>query len=49
MNGVLTGSGIGNDQDIVYCAVSGLNAIRVRAVDTSGNAGPLSNEIAIVC
>ena len=49
VNGVLTSSGIANDEDIVYCAVIGLNAIRVRAVDTSGNEGPFSNEIAIVC
>ncbi len=49
VNGVLASSGIGAVEDIVYCAVTGANAITVRAVDTSGNAGPFSNEIVIVC
>jgi hypothetical protein len=49
VNGVRVSSAIGYDEDIVYCAVTGLNAISVRAVDTSGNEGPFSNEIAIVC
>ena len=49
INGVLVSSGIGNVEDIVYCAVTGANAITVRAVDTSGNAGPFSNEIVLVC
>jgi hypothetical protein len=49
VNGVRVSSAIGYEEDIVYCAVTGLNAISVRAVDTSGNEGPFSNEIAIVC
>lgn len=49
VNGTLVSSGIGNDEDIVYCLDTGSNAIRVRAVDTSGNAGPLSNEIVLIC
>jgi len=49
VNGVLVSSGIGNVEDIVYCAVTGANAVTVRSVDTSGNAGPFSNEIVLVC
>jgi chitodextrinase len=49
VNGVLASSGIGNNEDIVYCTLTGLNTFRVRAVDPSGNAGPFSNEISLVC
>jgi chitodextrinase len=50
VNGVLASSGsIGNTEDIVECTVSGANTFKVRAVDASGNAGPFSNEIVLVC
>lgn len=49
VNGVRVSSAIGYDEDIVYCLDTGSNAIRVRAVDTSGNAGPFSNEIVLIC
>jgi chitodextrinase len=49
VNGVLASSGIGLDEDIVYCTLTGPNTIKVRAVDTSGNLSPFSNEIVLVC
>ena len=49
VNGHLASSGIGNDQDIVYCEGTGPNTLVVRAVDTSGNAGPFSNTIVLDC
>jgi chitodextrinase len=49
VNGVLASSGIGNNEDIVYCTQTGPNTIKVRAVDPSGNAGPFSNEIIFIC
>jgi chitodextrinase len=49
VNGVLASSGIGNNEDIVYCTLTGPNTFKVRAVDPSGNAGPFSNEIVLVC
>jgi chitodextrinase len=49
VNGALASSGIGNVEDIVYCAVTGPNRIAVRAVDTSGNASAFSNEIEFDC
>jgi chitodextrinase len=49
VNGVHASTGIGNDEDIVYCQATGLNTIKVRAVDTSGNASAFSNEISLVC
>jgi hypothetical protein len=38
-----------NTDEIVYCQVTGENTIAVRAIDTSGNVGPFSNEIVFVC
>jgi chitodextrinase len=49
VNDVLASSGLGNNEDIVYCTLTGPNTIKVRAVDPSGNAGPFSNEIVFVC
>jgi hypothetical protein len=49
VNGTLASTGLGNVDDIVYCVDTGLNTIKVRALDTSGNAGPFSNEISLVC
>jgi hypothetical protein len=49
VNDVLTSSGIGNVDDIVYCNGTGPNRIAVRAVDTSGNASGFSNEIVFGC
>ena len=49
VNGVLASSQIGNTEDIVNCTLNGPNTITVRAVDPSGNAGPFSNEIVLVC
>lgn len=45
LNGVRAGVEIGATNTIVYCTGNGQNAITVRAVDTSGNASGLSNEI----
>ena len=49
MNGVLASNVLGNTEDIVDCAQAGPNTFKVRAVDPSGNAGPFSNEIILVC
>jgi chitodextrinase len=49
VNDVLTSTGIGNDNDIVYCTLTGANTIKVRALDTSGNASGFSNELIFVC
>jgi len=50
VNGVLASSGsIGITEDIVDCTQTGPNTFEVRAVDASGNAGPFSNEIILVC
>jgi hypothetical protein len=49
VNGVRASTGIGNVDDIVYCTETGSNTIAVRAVDTSGNVSPFSNEIVFVC
>jgi chitodextrinase len=49
VNGVRASTGVSNVNDIVYCQDTGLNVIKVRALDTSGNAGPFSNEISLVC
>jgi hypothetical protein len=49
VNGELASTGIGNVDDIVYCAASGPNTIAVRAIDTSGNVSPSSNEIVFDC
>ena len=39
----------GHTDEIVYCQVTGENTIAVRAIDTSGNISPFSNEIVFVC
>jgi Fibronectin type III domain len=49
VNGTRASVGLGNVEDIVYCVDTGLNTIKVRVLDTSGNAGPFSNEISLVC
>jgi len=49
VNGVLASTGLGNVEDIVYCTLTGPNTIAVRALDTSGNASPFSNELVFVC
>ncbi len=49
VNGVLASTVIGNVEDIVYCSESGPNTIAVRAIDTSGNVSPFSNEVIFVC
>jgi hypothetical protein len=49
VNGVLTSTGLGNIEDIVYCTETGPNTIKVRALDTSGNASSFSNELVFVC
>jgi hypothetical protein len=48
-NGTRASTGIGNVEDIVYCEGTGPNTIAVRAIDTSGNTSPFSNEIVFVC
>jgi hypothetical protein len=50
VNGVLANSGnIGITEAIVDCTAAGPNTFKVRAVDASGNAGPFSNEIVLLC
>jgi hypothetical protein len=49
VNGTLASTGLGNDEDIVYCVDTGPNTIAVRAIDTSGNVSPFSNQIVFVC
>jgi Fibronectin type III domain len=49
VNGALTSTGIGNVDDIVYCAAAGPSTIAVRAMDTSGNVAAFSNEIVFDC
>ena len=49
VNGTLASTGLGNVEDIVYCTLTGPNTIAVRALDTSGNASPFSNELVFVC
>jgi hypothetical protein len=50
LNGERTDDGVvGDDETITHCRASGATTIAVRAVDTSGNASPLSNEIAFSC
>jgi hypothetical protein len=49
VNGALASTGIGNVDDVVYCTATGPNTIAVRAIDTSGNAGPFSNELVFTC
>ena len=49
VNDVLASTGIGAAEDIVYCTLTGPNTIKVRALDTSGNASPFSNELVFVC
>jgi hypothetical protein len=47
INGVLNqlGTTIGAPETVAYCQGSGLNTIKIRAVDTSGNASAFGNEI----
>jgi len=47
LNGVLDeiGTTIGAPETIAYCRDEGMTAIKIRAVDTSGNASAFSNEI----
>jgi hypothetical protein len=49
VNGTRASTGIGNIEDIVYCVDTGPNTIAVRAIDTSGNVSPFSNEIVFDC
>jgi chitodextrinase len=49
VNGVRASTSIGRVDDIVYCTETGPNTIAVRAIDTSGNVSPFSNEIVFVC
>jgi hypothetical protein len=49
VNGVLTSTGIGNVDDIVYCADTGPNTIAVRAMDTSGNVSSFSSQLVFDC
>jgi chitodextrinase len=49
VNGALARTAIGYTDDIVYCQVTGANTIAVRAMDTSGNVSPFSNEIVFDC
>jgi Fibronectin type III domain len=49
VNGARASTGIGRVDDIVYCTETGPNTIAVRAMDTSGNVSPFSNEIVFVC
>jgi chitodextrinase len=49
VNGVRVSTAIGYVEDIVYCQVTGPNVIEVRAIDTSGNVSPFSNELVFVC
>ena len=47
INGVLNqlGTTIGAPETVAYCQGSGVNTIKIRAVDTSGNASAFGNEI----
>jgi hypothetical protein len=49
VNGVRASTGIGLVEDIVYCTETGPNTIAVRAIDTSGNVSPFSNELVFAC
>jgi hypothetical protein len=49
VSGMRASTGIGNVDDIVYCQASGPNTVAVRAIDTSGNVSPFSNEIVFDC
>ena len=49
VNDELASTGIGYVSDIVYCTLTGPNTIKVRALDTSGNASAFSNELIFVC
>jgi len=49
VNGELARTAIGYTDEIVYCQVTGANTIAVRAMDTSGNVSPFSNEIVFDC
>lgn len=51
VNGQLAGEStvIGYGSTITYCRTEGVNTIVVRAVDTSGNVSPPSNEIPFSC
>jgi hypothetical protein len=45
----LARTAIGYTDEIVYCQTTGANTIAVRAMDTSGNVSPFSNEIVFDC
>jgi len=49
VNGVREHLAIGYSDEFVYCRGTGPNTLRVQAVDTSGNASGLSNEIVFIC
>jgi Fibronectin type III domain len=49
VNGTRASTGIGNIEDIVHWVDTGPNTIAVRAMDTSGNVSPFSNEIVFDC
>jgi hypothetical protein len=50
VNGVLASSILHSTEDIIVdCTLTGPNTFKVRALDTSGNAGPFSNEIVLIC
>jgi hypothetical protein len=49
VNGTRASVGIGHNEDIVYCEGPGPNTIVARAIDTSGNVSPFSNEIVFDC
>jgi chitodextrinase len=49
VNGTRASVGIGHNEDIVYCEGPGPNRIIARAIDTSGNVSPFSNEIVFDC
>lgn len=49
INGQLDHTALGRGDTITYCVAPGPNTIAVRAVDASGNASALSNEITFDC
>jgi chitodextrinase len=49
INGLLDHAALGRGDTITYCVGPGPNMIAIRAVDTTGNASALSNEITFDC
>jgi hypothetical protein len=49
LNGVLADRAMGSGEGLVYCQGVGPTTIRMRAVDTSGNASAFGNEITHTC